>query len=80
MFLKQKKYHIILRYHTSIYVTTLIGLDVPLKTLISVVCDTQMKLYFQKKNISITTELGFEAKSQKTSTSQIVCPKNHVSL
>ena len=49
MFLKQKKNHVNLRYHTSIYVTTLIGLAVPLKTLISVVCDTQIKLYFQTK-------------------------------
>ena len=49
MFLKQKKKIICyLHYNTSIYVTTFIGLAVPLETFISVICDTQMKLYFQK--------------------------------
>ena len=65
MFLKQKKIVLCLCYHTSSYVTILIGLAVPLETLISVICDTQMKLYFLEKHISFMTELGYEAKSNK---------------
>ena len=65
IFLKQKKIKLCLHYHTSIYVTTLISLAVPLKNV-----DISHMLYsnetlFSDKHISFMTELGYEAKSHK---------------
>ena len=79
MFLKQKKIILYLRYHTSIYITTLIGLAVPLKTLISVVCDTQMELYFQKKIFHLWLSLVMKLNHKNFHKANLLS-ENHASL